>query len=349
MPEQSLHAILLYPQSGHKPELRSDTLWGTLCWAIRSVYGNERLEAWLTLYQQGQPPMLISSAFPFEEEPDGTISYFLPRPLLPPIKEGKPDFAAMRLYKKEKRVKYLPLDTLQRMALGKLSDKALAMELRQDLSQKDTFAQPKVMTESFTHNTIDRLRGGTLQAAGKAGQLFHDEERFVHGTRIQGTEDEHKRAGMFFLVQTDDIAMLDACFRWLRHTGIGGDRSVGKGVFEHKIVPFNWHSPFSPNAHVSLSLFQPKESQLAEFKGKENFFYQLEERQGEVSFGGYGRIQKTPHYFFSEGSVLPHGSPQPWGSILNVLPADKAAYVPHKAVYQYAYALTLPFQLVHES
>ncbi|MDX2284694.1 MAG: type III-A CRISPR-associated RAMP protein Csm4 [Bacteroidia bacterium] len=347
MPDNQLHAVLLYPLSGFKPELRSDTLWGTLCWAIRSVYGNQRLEDWLTRYLEGQPPMLISSTFPFEEEPDGTIAYFLPRPLLPPIKEGPLDFEAMRLFKKDKRVRYLPLPTLQRMALGKLSDKRLAIELRKELSQKNKLAQPKVQSESFTHNTIDRLRGGTLQVEGKAGQLFHDEERFVHGSKIPDTNEQHKKAGLFFLVQTDDIAMLDACFRWLRHSGIGGDRSVGKGVFVHKIVPFSWQTPASPNACLNLSLFQPTRDQLTNFKGQEPLFYQLEERQGDVSFGGYGRARKDPHYFFTEGSVFPNSAPNPWGSLVEVGTSGKNP-VPHK-VYQYAYALTLPFQLVRES
>jgi CRISPR-associated protein Csm4 len=348
MPDTHLHAVLLYPQSGFKPELRSDTLWGTLCWAIRSVYGESKLKAWLEQYEQ-EPPLLISSAFPFEEEPDGTISYFLPRPLLPPIKEGsgRPKFEDMKLYKKEKRVKYLPLPTLQRMALGKLSDKKLSEELRKDLGQKDKLAQPKVLTESFTHNTIDRLRGGTLQKDGEAGQLFHDEEQFVHGSKIPGTEEQYKKAGLFFLVQTDDLPMLDACFRWLRHTGIGGDRSVGKGVFVHKIVPFDWQTPASPNACLNLSLFQPTRDQLTNFKGQEPFFYQLEERQGDVSFGGYGRARKDPYYFFTEGSVFPNSIPTPWGSLVAVGTSGKNP-VPHK-VYQYAYALTLSFQLVRES
>lgn len=347
MPDTHLHAVLLYPQSGFKPELRSDTLWGTLCWAIRSVYGNQKLEDWLASYQKGQPPVLVSSAFPFEEEADGGISYFLPRPPLPPIKEGRPDFETMKLFKKEKKVQFLPLSTLQRMALGKLTDKGLVMELREELKEKDKLAQPKVLTESFTHNTIDRLRGGTLQVTGGAGQLFHDEERFVHGTPIAGDDGHYKKAGMFFLVQTDDIAMLDACFRWLRHTGIGGDRSVGKGVFVHEIVPFNWEAPASPNAYLNLSLFQPTRAQLSAFAGQKHFFYQLEERQGDVSFGGYGRVRKDPHFFFTEGSVFPNSAPHPWGGLLEVGTSGKA-HVPHK-VYQFAYALTLPFQLVCES
>ena len=348
MPEQPLHAVLLYPRSGFKPELRSDTLWGTICWAIRSMYGNARLEAWLKQHVDGQPPLLISSAFLFEET-NGAQTFYLPRPSLPLLQEGTPTFEKMKLHKREKKVGYLPAETLQKMALGKLSNEQLIQNLRKELTDSQKLNQPQQQAESFTHNTIDRLRGGTLQKDNEAGQLFHDEERFVRGGKVNpadATSEARKKAGIYFLVQ-GDAALLDTCFRYLRHMGIGGDRSVGKGVFDHAIVPFAWESPQIPNAALSLSLFQPTPDQLAQFVGNPHFSYQLEERRGDVSFGGYGRVQKVRHTFFLEGSVFPYAANQPWGSIFDVRPKDaiEKKFVPHP-VYQYGYALTLPFQFV---
>ena len=74
--------VYLYPQSGFKTELRSDTLWGLICWAIRNLYGNDALENFIQSYNTGKPEFVISSTFPFMQE-NKEITEFFPRPFLP--------------------------------------------------------------------------------------------------------------------------------------------------------------------------------------------------------------------------------------------------------------------------
>ncbi|MBC7196763.1 MAG: hypothetical protein H5U39_05870, partial [Deferribacterales bacterium] len=71
--------VYLYPKSTFRTDLRSDTLWGILCWAIRLVYGNEELERIIKSYIERKPEFIISSTFPFIIKDDKKWHY-LPKP-----------------------------------------------------------------------------------------------------------------------------------------------------------------------------------------------------------------------------------------------------------------------------
>ncbi|RMG73182.1 MAG: CRISPR-associated protein Csm7, partial [Bacteroidetes bacterium] len=40
---QATYVVYMKPRSGFRGSLRSDTLWGTLCWAMRLLYGETAL------------------------------------------------------------------------------------------------------------------------------------------------------------------------------------------------------------------------------------------------------------------------------------------------------------------
>ena len=66
--------LTLHPRSAFGTPLAGDTLFGQLCWALRHLLGNTRLNTLLDGYTNGQPFAVISDALP---------KRFLPLPILP--------------------------------------------------------------------------------------------------------------------------------------------------------------------------------------------------------------------------------------------------------------------------
>ncbi len=94
-----LYKTTITPLSNFATSLKGDTLFGQMCWAIRYTFGNERLEALLSNYEDS--PFLVVS--------DGFASGYLPKPSLPSslLKEDSDK-------KKENRKNiWLTLDQLQ--------------------------------------------------------------------------------------------------------------------------------------------------------------------------------------------------------------------------------------------
>ncbi|MEL6699909.1 MAG: RAMP superfamily CRISPR-associated protein [Bacteroidota bacterium] len=232
----------MHPQSTFRAAYRSDTLWGLLCWGIRIVYGKDRLEEYLDSCLQNKPEFIISSAFPFEQK-NGEKTCFFPRPVLPPFQQektsgnsSKKDEAfSIKDRKKLKKVSLLPQDFFLRLLRGEVSGQQLRNEI---IGIKDQYAVPQLGKIHVTHNTIDRRLGGTFKPEGKAGLLFHTEDRYVlpdHESDNDGNDPMEVSAGLFFLLSYDQKAeynFLNPVFALFSDIGMGGDRSIGKGFFD---------------------------------------------------------------------------------------------------------------------
>jgi CRISPR-associated protein Csm4 len=325
-----MHIIYLLPRSGYVTDLRSDTLWGSICWGIKHLWGDDELKKVLDSYISGATPeFVISSAFPFKFQNGKRIPFF-PNPLKTVSKpvdshnDVKSILTEHRLRKKLKGVQYLGLEDFQDALQGILTEEQLLTRLREEHENKINFdkipnrkeeyeplpatiknAPPELIENSvMTHNTIDRLKGGTLglEIEGedeKAGQLFHAEEQYWRSK--YGVKEDDLKNGLFFLAKGNTDKIL-AVLRLLRDWGIGADRTTGKGSFDFEIEEFPLNEPDikSSNAVMNLSLFQPTKEELTTLKGIQ---YQLEPREGYVGFARERRI-KQPRMYFKEGSVF---------------------------------------------
>lgn len=298
-------------RSNFKTPLRSDSLWGTLCWAIRMVSGKEVLSDILEDYEQGgEKAFFISSAFPFYELDDKKHIFF-PRPVLPyPSTEQmlgkKLEEKKLKLREKKRKDKsgWLHKDLFEYVI-----DKSTT-------PPKSIFEAPNVQHTLVTHNTIDRLQGSTL-SIGDNGQLFHTDEYTItaaaNGKAIQ-------RTGMYFLAR-GNTEVVEAALRFLQHYGIGGDRTTGKGSFVFESKSFELNEPKDANAVMTLSLFHPSSTEIDQIKKSKPGFlnYKLTVRQGRGSFAfnpnkskkadGTNKIEKVKKevMMFEEGSVFPLG------------------------------------------
>jgi CRISPR-associated protein Csm4 len=359
--------VWLKPKSGYVTDLRSVTLWGTICWGIRYLFDKEEhpdkseLDEFIRRCEDAEsnPDFVISSAFPFKQHGKERILYF-PNPLLhtddtvdvdnyfqnalkkhdvaDKLEDIERALVIYRLQKKLKKIEFLCQSDFELMLKGELTTNHLlerlldeyVLKLKHKKSQererykKDYIphentirrAAPQRHDYSMTHNTIDRLRGGTLSILdddnNPSGQLFHASDIWWSDP-FDESESGEPTTGLFFLVE--EIApgsiekYLAPVLRLLEHWGIGADRTAGKGSFEFKIEDFQLSQPSTneANAVLNLSLLSPTPEELDSFenKGKGVFYpFTLENREckGWTELGGF---EKEPVLFFAEGSVFP--------------------------------------------
>lgn len=324
--------IYLTPQSTFITELRSDTLWGLICWAIRNIYGNNELEKFIETYQANSPEFIISSTFPFTVIQNGEKTPYFPRPILP-LNEFKPpdkrkksseNVADSSLRKKVKKVTLLKKELFEDFINSKINNEHIISFIK---NKVQAIFPPVLQTESVTHNKIDRINQGTLKI-NEVGQLFHSNEMY-----FDIMDETNIKAGLFFLAK-GNIDKLITVLRWLSHVGIGGDRSTGKGFFKFEVEDFSLNEPTDYNSVTNISLYYPTKEELQLFKNKPYFNYQLEERRGYIGFLKYNRFDKPATIMFKEGSVFPAIKNHQYGSNTIVKQADENAGLFHN-VYQY--------------
>lgn len=336
-------AFYLLPLTTYRTPLRSDTLWGKLAWAIRLLYGEKELEKLIESYESGGPEAFyISSAFPFGiKEKTEELLHFLPRPMLPPprTEDRQGDFLSQKIAMRQKK----NLAKIAHYDLEQWENVAKAGELTS--TDSAVFQAPRQRTAHMTHVTIDRATGSTL-SLNNGGQLFHSPEKFLKPDKKAGVD----RTGLFFLAQ-GDTTKVETALRYLRHIGLGGDRTTGKGTFElYKIADFELKSPATPNALMTLSLFHPKAEERLDLEkiteqNERYLNYKLVRRQGRMSpeFMVSSRYQKDIIPYFEEGSTFPISAFKNHLTAGFNPPAMKD--LPENPARQYGHALFVPINI----
>ena len=285
----------LIPQSPLGSKLQSDTLAGHLLCFIRERDGEESLKELISQFLEGNPPFILSSAFPTGK---------LPFPILPP--PARVDFrsfveknaavfgsgvynkttlsTALRKFKKFRKQGYLPFDTWKEQKNG-VDIFALFIEFVKG-EEEETKKSEKVQTP---HNVIDR----TTNRVSDSGGLFFTEEAFF---------DEDFAFDLYVKVRPDFKESFQGLMDYMGKTGFGRDRSVGKGVFEIEL-----DESFNPadlensegNHLLNLSIFSTTD--MKSWEG----YYRLITKYGRV-WNGFGEANpfKKPFVTFAEGSVF---------------------------------------------
>jgi CRISPR-associated protein Csm4 len=326
--------VYLEPRASFRNNLRSDTLWGLICWGIKTVYSEEKLEEFIAGYKTGKI-LKISSLFFYKGVDKEERKLFFPRPILEPLNLNR-FFKENNIESKKERAKYISKikqfkkiemidqDTLAKFLTGELTEESFFM--KEEL-WKNT---PELKREDVLHNTIDRIKNTTVE-----GALFTTSEQYI------------KNGGLFFLIDGSEelLKIVEGALRFFNHIGFGGDASIGKNSFQVEIEDFNFPVPENPNAFVTLSLYSPLEEELSYYKGKsESLWYDLETRKGK--FGGQfiktSRFWKDSVLMFKEGSVFPLLNKESYGQNKVVLSKDENGYFD---VYHFGYAFDLPLRL----
>ena len=306
----------------------SDTLFSCLINSYADLHSGDTsaVEKLLTPFHGGEPPFRISSAFPFQMRTQRAATYYLPKPQVdPPLfydsMEGQ--WSKQEYGKLVRNTQLMPIDTFKNWIAGEETDLEELIGL--DIS-------------SFC------LRGIRPQ---------HASDRLTNATTIYhtGLVHFHGRSGLYFLVELNDMSLLDwdlfkDILTQAGRNGLGGRRSHGNGVFnvtDNTIsqLDSDWQELFdsSPeqNGFINLSLYLPENFDCLNPVG-----YQLVPRRGWCySSIATQQMKRKTVTMFSEGSVFRN---KPQGALADVTPNGFTAH----QLYRYGIPISLPIKILEE-
>lgn len=255
--------------------LRADTIFGHVAWGIARHEGAESLEAFLDSFATF-PPLVMSSAFP---------AGCIPVPQLYNDLANPSDPNAYSRLKKSKRLRYIPISTINN---GNPINHDVVGEAASSLLYEETRVQT-------LHNTVDRLRGGTLEEVG----LFQTRDTWLY--RIDPREGIKRPAFLDIYIASDmDVERIDTLIRWAFESGFGAKSSSGAGWVELQGIEA-FSLPNKGNRAMALAPFV-----LENPAEVDNLKADIFVRHGMLAqeFGAYMNPFKKPILFFDEGSTF---------------------------------------------
>ncbi|MCX8042624.1 MAG: type III-A CRISPR-associated RAMP protein Csm4 [Desulfobacterota bacterium] len=254
---------------------RSDALFGALlqCWQV--LY-DDNLEDIIT-----EGPFSISSCFPvvkgqrFYPVPIGSLDRILKQ-----VKGSD--------FKKWKKIRYISEPIFQKILNGNLTlccmpeGKFLVEQPVQDISYASDLETPRI--------AIDPLTGTVME-----GAFFYCINRFFA-----------QDSGLFFLARfknAETMEKFEASLRLLGDTGIGGDRSIGRGAFVFSRHDFILNLPNEADCWVTLSLYHPTQEEVTNGILQVSL-YNFVKRHGFVTGIGARALRRQSVFMLEEGSVF---------------------------------------------
>lgn len=246
--------LFLHPVGPLNSVLTSHTLFGATCWALAAL--REDVGALLAGFAQGGPRFAFGNVFPYlRGVKNRSPVLLLPKPRIRiPVADvsrqaGHADASQIRrtvdMAKAiQQKAHYLsaavsrqlqsgvwkPVDLLTGVLQGDIVLTANALLTRREQSAIWARGPRKLMHSALIQrNSVDRVAGATVE-----GLLFQEKQTFFRAGR----------AGLWAAVAADAILWpkLEAAFRYLADTGLGSERTLGKGHFTYQWEP--WHTWF---------------------------------------------------------------------------------------------------------
>ncbi len=312
--------------------VHSDTLFSALCSVIRLGWGESELQRWLAPFRAGDPPLLLSSAFPFA----GSVR-FLPKPHLA-LPTPPPEDARKRL----RQTRWVSLGLFRALLDGQVPDDAFAPaaflpEVAAWLLPSERRALPRSFTRDgqplWVRDVVPRV---AIDRVTNASQVFRS------GRLRFGPE-----SGLFVLVDWRDAnwrPLLETALAELGQLGLGGLRSTGHGQFTWELAEeIAFPEPATSRGRVTLSLYAPARSELAAGVLGPLARYDLVVRGGWIASPDGASYRRRELRMISEGSVVaPPPGTAVLGQLVDVTPAVMRTVHP---VYRYGYAFTVPADL----
>lgn len=271
----NLYKIVIRPITSFCSPLQSDTFFGAFCWSYLYQYGEQALQEFLQNYKTGKPDIIFSNAFPAGRVPMPMgINSFRKKQDHLPTKQGR--YQKYVADKKKDHLTHISLNDFNRLINGgaELSSDFLDMELK-------TMSWRNMVNRET--NTVENIDGESC--------LFEVEQIYSKG--------EYD----VYISSTFDKEKLDGVLKQMFQSGIGAQRSVGKGAFNITggLEIFNgFETPKTPNAFVALSNFIPRRDDPA------NGYYKTFVKYPKVSYVSSEEDSpfKKPLIFLTAGSVF---------------------------------------------
>ncbi len=276
----------------------SQTLFGSICWAIRDLYGEKELEELLDNFETNKNRFVISSAFM-----DGLFKApIIIWATLEELKEieknmGIQGSVLSRKSKLLKKIEYFTERIFREYLSGKLARLKVVESIvagKGPYAYKDgilyykdeNIERYRLYEEYMRRNMINRITGTT-----DGGELYYYNKIFI-------PEDSK----LYFLIKTDEIEYFKPVFNIMSDMGIGGDKSIGVNNFKVEFAQeFSYEKSMKEN--ILLSKYIPN---YEEIDWENSLFtistgaYRVESR--DEFFGE--DIIKDEIIYLSEGSTI---------------------------------------------
>jgi len=304
-----LYRFKIIPESAWRSPWQSDTLAGMLCGAIAHLEDSEALRREvIEPALAGQPPFVVSDAFPGE---------WLPVPAFARLLDWRPDQR-----KDVKRARWFCRESFERTQRG------------QPVALKDFINDTGFHESTHLHNTIGRTNNTTSDGGG----LFAREETLLAKGQSHLT--------IYVRLNDSFRELFWRAVRELAAGGYGADRSAGKGQFriQGELEPASLFDEVDrPKGVVVLSTFQPKTGDPTD--GAWEAFTKYG-KLGPAF--GLENVFKRPLILFRPGASFRTGESRPWlGRAIpmgELLAPDAAASLRSQGVevIHYAFGLAVP-------
>jgi len=301
--------------TGIESGLYSHSIFGNICWQIKEL--NESLFQQLyDAFKNEHPLFILSSIFPCISKEN---IYFFPMTLLKPISsdyiEPKSDkkyrIDLIKNLKKFSSIKWITLPVLEHLISKKNYE-----EIFTETSFIQNFTGDEITTRYvaynnflFTGDEISKIspRHGQLKdlstqidiqknainrfftTSGKSGAIYYTTEWYFHPI-----------FDLFLLcnAEQEGIEILDSAFKLLEDSGLGGNKSSGKGQIEYRgFRKFTQLNSDSGTEFCTLSRYVPASNEV------QPSYYKVITLRPK-SYGFSGNPWKSKLKMFEEGSVF---------------------------------------------
>jgi len=278
------------------PPLHSDTIFGSILYALNQLYPDEFNSLLLEFKNQDDiVPFLVSSAFPFINTDVEKIQLF-PLPIEKPVNTDLDLDSA----KKFKKISYIEESIFRSWISGKVSEKEIVDNMddykiigEEFLFERDPDINFQMNSAIIPRNTINRVTNASENIFYSSGVNFSN-------------------VGLFFMVRfyyEEYKDLVINALKFLKDRGFGGDISVGKGHFDFEIDEKEILKE-EGDRFTTLSRYIPTLSEVQAFKN--NSWFEIGSKRGRSSRGSFRRQVR----FFKEGSTFPDLKKEVYGRLV---------------------------------
>lgn len=276
---------------GSNVYMHVDTLFSALCHAVRLLYSDSELTDFLNAAARSES-FRLSSAFPYW---DDKFFWPIPKNQIPIDKDAY-------------RIRFIETSGLEQMLSGQhletiMKHHSCIPDIKTGKKPWQILNAPRISLNRLSHHPMD-----------DGGYFHYGRVRFLDN------------AGLYFLYDIQDSsiqAMFQTAIRLLADEGLGGDRSVGNGLFDPPLFQnITINTPSQSDAAYLLSLYSP--SHMDKSSNLIDAYFDLKERKGYIFSPDGSTLRRRTIRMFMEGSVF--SSEHRTGQTANVRPNAFSAH-----------------------
>ncbi len=284
--------------------VRSDTLYGALCFAWGEAFGRDALYELTEALRERRPPFVLSSAFPAVR---GVRLYPRPHLELRLSDEARRRLKDVRWVSEGVLWRWLAEDGLEAEAASVRPPFEHIWMTEQEIRALRRLAGPPWRREYVPRVALDRV-------TNRSNLYYVGEVTFAEG------------CGLFLLARApreEEMRKLREGLAVLGEMGLDGERSVGLGRFSVEELR-DWRAPqVQGGRFITLSLYLPTAAELEAGALGEGARYRLVRREGWIASPAWpGRRRKWVN-MVQEGSLICGDPDQLYGQSADVTPSER--------------------------